>query len=102
MLNSAALRLATDLGQVHILTQSIEEENSNHTVSVLFSKPTDLGYLMWGLGSSGTLLSIRLRARLPDSLVYDVDFQSMAMVLTVHLKARTQLSTKLTLSDEIP
>jgi len=101
MLNSAALRLATDLGQVHIFTQSIEE-NKDHSVSVLFPKPTDLGQIMWGLGSRGSIISIHLKARLPDSLVYDVDFQSMAMVLTVHLKARTQLSTKLTLSDEIP
>ncbi len=97
LLNSAALRVAMDLDQVCISSLGIQE-NEDHSVSVLFLRPADFGQLMWTLGSSGTLISIRLKARLPDCLMYDADFQSMSVLLTVHMKARTQLSTKLTLS----
>lgn len=101
MLNSAAIRVIVDLDNLQVNQMELAE-NKDGSVSVLFCKATDLGFVMWALGHSGTMLRIFLSGRYSDRLVYDVDFQSHPMVLTAHLKPRTQLITKLTLSEEAP
>lgn len=101
MLSSAALRIALDLNHLHIVALGMAE-NKDQTVSVHLGHHTDVGLLLWALGASGTFLRIHPREMVVDRLVYDVDFQSQSMVMSLHVHPGTRLTNQLTMSDETP